>query len=99
MHTVLLTEQFSAWVEGLDCTVQARIAARLRRAELGNLGDRKDLGDGVSEMRLAFGPGYRMYYVQRGSIIIIMIGGGNKSTQKKDIARAKKLAATIGDEL
>ena len=94
-----MAEQFSAWVEDLDCTVQARIAARLRRAELGNLGDHKDLGDGVSEMRLAFGPGYRMYYVQRGSIIIIMIGGGDKSTQKKDIARAKKLAATIGDEL
>ena len=97
MYTVLQTEAFEAWVDGLDKPVQARVAMRLRRAELGNLGDYKLVGDGVSEMRLDFGPGYRLYFAHRGTVVIIMLGGGDKATQKRDLARAKKLAAKIGD--
>ena len=67
----------------------------MRKASLGNLGDVKPVGEGVFEMREHFGPGWRMYYVQRGTVLIVMIGGGDKSTQVADIARAVKLAAAI----
>lgn len=72
-----------------------RLATRLRKAELGNLGDIKSVGDGVFEMREHFGCGWRMYYVQRGDMLIVMLGGGDKSSQENDIAVAKKLAATL----
>lgn len=68
---------------------------RLEKAETGNLGDVKQVGDGVFEMREFFGPGWRMYYVERGDVLIVMLGGGNKSTQGSDIAAAKALAATL----
>jgi putative addiction module killer protein len=74
---------------------QRRLIKRLRKATLGNLGDVKPVGDGVFEMRENFGPGWRMYYIQRGSILIVMLGGGNKSTQAADIAKAVKFAAMI----
>jgi putative addiction module killer protein len=73
------------------------LAVRLRKASLGNLGDVKPVGEGVFEMREHFGPGWRMYYVQRGAVLVVMLGGGDKSTQAADIARAIKLAATIED--
>lgn len=69
--------------------------ARLRKAMLGNLGDVKPVGGGLFEMREHFGPGWRMYYIQRGAVLIVMLGGGDKSTQAADIAKAAKLAASI----
>jgi len=74
-----------------------RLVARLRKAQLGNLGDIKSVGDGIFEMREHFGSGWRMYYVQRGAVIIIMLGGGDKSTQTADIAEAKRLADSLED--
>jgi putative addiction module killer protein len=74
-----------------------RLATRLRKAQLGNLGDVASVGSGVFEMREHFGPGWRMYYVRRERILIVMLGGGDKSTQRTDIATAIKLAATLED--
>ena len=74
-----------------------RLARRLEKAQKGNLGDVKSISDGVFEMREHFGPGWRMYYVQRGDILIVMFGSGDKSTQAADIAKAIKLAATLED--
>ena len=68
---------------------------RLRKATLGNFGDIKPVGDGVVEMREHFGPGWRMYYVQRGEVLIVMLGGGDKSTQAADIAKAQELAVSL----
>ena len=96
MLTVKRTEEFSAWLDGLkDRTTQQRLIVRLRKAMLGNLGDVKAVGNGVVEMREHFGAGWRMYYVQRGETLIVMLGGGGKSTQSADIARAVKLAAKL----
>ena len=72
-----------------------RLNVRLRKAMLGNLGDVKPVGKGVFEMREHFGPGWRMYYVQRGAVLIVMLGGGDKSTQAADITKAVKRAATL----
>ena len=73
----------------------ARIQARIDRAEAGNLGDCKPVGEGVSEMRIDVGPGYRVYFVQRGLEVVILLAGGDKSTQAKDIEVAKKLAKQV----
>jgi len=98
MLTVKRTEKFSAWLDGLkDRTTRQRVIVRLRKAMLGNLGDVKAVGDGVVEMREHFGAGWRMYYIQRGETLIVMLGGGDKSSQSADIAKAVKLAATIED--
>ena len=77
---------------------RARLQLRLRKASLGNLGDHKSVGDDVWEMREVFGPGWRMYYILRGSSVIMMLGGGNKSNQHKDIERAKDLAQELRNE-
>jgi putative addiction module killer protein len=96
MFLIKRTNEFNAWLFGLkDGMVHRRLLARLRKASLGNLGDVKPVGSGVFEMREHFGPGWRMYYVLRGSVLIVMLGGGDKSTQAADIAKAAKLAATI----
>ena len=84
-------EPFSLWLESLSDSVQARIRQRLRRLEQGNLGDCKLLGDGVSELRLFFGPGYRIYFGEHQNSLVILLLGGDKSSQKKDIKKAKKL--------
>lgn len=98
MFTVLRTDAFFAWLDGLrDGKTRARLLRRLERAAQGNLGDVAPVGEGVCEMREFFGPGWRMYYVQRGEVLIVMLGGGDKSTQAQDIAAAKRLAATIED--
>lgn len=92
------TDEFSSWLDGLkDRMTKQRLNGRLRKAMLGNLGDVKPVGNGVFEMREHFGPGWRMYYVQRGDVLIVMLGGGDKSSQTADINNAVKLAALIED--
>lgn len=96
MHIIKTTPVFDVWLAGLkDRIVRQRLNGRLRKAMLGNLGDVKAVGEGVFEMREHFGPGWRMYYTQRGTVLIVMLGGGDKSTQSTDIAKAVKLAALI----
>lgn len=98
MFTVKRTPQFDRWFAGLkDGMTKYRLGRRVEKAQLGNLGDVKPVGDGVMEMREFFGPGWRMYYVQRGEILVVMLGGGDKSSQEGDIAAAKRLAATLED--
>ncbi|GMV58491.1 type II toxin-antitoxin system RelE/ParE family toxin [Betaproteobacteria bacterium PRO7] len=100
MLTVRLTPEFESWLDGLrDKKAQVRIAARLRHAEAGNLGDCKAVGGGVSEMRVHFGPGYRLYFAQKGSILIVMLAGGNKSSQARDIRRAQHILKQLESEL
>ena len=92
MFSVRLTKQFQDWLDGLkDRRAQVRIAARLRLAEAGNLGDWKVVGGEVSEMRVVFGPGYRLYFTQRGSILILMLAGGAKCAHASDIKRAQRI--------
>lgn len=87
------TETFSDWLLALrDSQARARIAARVRRLAFGNPGDVKPVGEGISELRIHYGPGYRVYYVQRGAVLIVLLCGGDKSTQDKDIETAKRLA-------
>lgn len=99
MYTVRLTEEFQAWLDDLgDKRAQVRIAARLRQAESGNLGDWASVGGEVSEMRVHFGPGYRLYFTRRGGVLIIMLAGGAKASQARDIRRAQRIAAELGEE-
>jgi putative addiction module killer protein len=87
------TETFSTWLRGLrDAAARAKIAVRIRRLAFGNPGDVRPVGEGISELRIHYGPGYRVYYVQRGTILLILLCGGDKSTQDKDIETARKLA-------
>lgn len=96
VRMVLTTETFDAWFAQLrDSRGRARIQARLDRAALGNLGTCAPVGEGVSEMKIDVGPGYRVYFVQRGLEVIILLAGGDKSTQGKDIAMAKDLAQQV----
>jgi putative addiction module killer protein len=98
MYAIKQLPQFSHWLSGLkDGLTRRRLATRLRKATLGNLGDIRPVGDGVFEMREHFGPGWRMYYVQRGEVLIVMLGGGDKSSQAADIANAIRLADTLED--
>ncbi len=93
MYSVLETGAFQTWLAGLrDMTTRIRLARRLAKVARGNLGDVKPVGDGVWEMRESFGPGWRMYYVQRGNVVIVMLGGGDKSSQQPDISAAKAMA-------
>jgi putative addiction module killer protein len=93
MFEVIKSEEFIKWVSGLrDRNAATRIAARLDRAEGGNLGDFKFLRDGVSEIRIDVGAGYRVYFTRRGSVVIVLLCGGDKATQDKDINRAIELA-------
>lgn len=98
MFEVRQTAVFEAWIDGLkDMRAIARIEVRLRRLSLGHLGDAKALGDGVSEMRIDYGPGYRLYFTRRGERIVILLCGGDKKRQSDDIARAKQLAKEAND--
>ena len=93
MIEVHQTDEFRTWLRRLkDDNAVARIVARIRRIERGNLGDTKSVGAGVMEMRVDYGPGYRIYYVQRGAAIVILLCTGDKRTQRQDIRRARKLA-------
>ncbi len=96
MYNVIETDTFQQWIDGLrDRATRIRLQRRLGKAMRGNLGDIKAVGDGVWEMREFFGPGWRLYYVQRGDVLIVMLGGGDKSSQERDIAAAKVLAKEI----
>ncbi|MDD1605932.1 MAG: type II toxin-antitoxin system RelE/ParE family toxin [Methylococcaceae bacterium] len=96
MKSILTTALFDNWFMNLrDRQAKARIQARIDRAELGNMGDCKTVGDGVFEMRIHYGQGYRVYFVQRGSEIIILLAGGDKSTQTGDIDKAQALAKQL----
>lgn len=95
-YTIEQTPAFVAWMRSQrDAATRARLNLRLRKAQLGNLGDVKPVGGGVFEMREHFGAGYRMYYVQRGSRLIVMLGGGDKSSQQRDIDHAIASAQEI----
>jgi putative addiction module killer protein len=90
------TEVFGKWLSDLrDIRAKARILARLESARLGNLGDIRSVGDGVSELRIDVGAGYRVYFTRRQRVVIILLCGGDKSTQSKDIARAKLMVQQI----
>ena len=96
MIEVRQTPGFSAWLSRLkDVGAVARIVARIRRMELGNPGDVRSIGHGVMEMRIAHGPGYRVYYVSRGAAIVILLCAGDKRTQRQDIKRAQDLAESL----
>ena len=96
MFTIKRTHAFAAWLDGLkDRRTRVRLIRRLDRAAAGNLGDVRPVSHGVFEMREHYGPGWRMYYVQKGTTLIVMLGGGDKSTQSRDIANAIELAETI----
>lgn len=89
------TDEFAKWMKRLrDADARARISVRIRRISLtGNFGDAKPVGDGVYELCIDYGPGYRVYYSQRGSEIVLLLIGGDKSLQQKDIDKAKRLNA------
>jgi putative addiction module killer protein len=95
MVQVVQTTVFSSWLGKLTDTAAARIVARLRRLELGNQGDVKSVGGGVSEMRIDYGPGYRIYYVRRGKAVVVLLCGGDKRTQAKDIKTAQEMAKEV----
>ena len=98
MYSVIETEHFVQWVNSLrDMPTRIRLRRRLGKATRGSLGDVKPVGDGVWEMREFFGPGWRMYYIKQGSTIVVMLGGGDKSSQEHDIQRAKTLAQELKD--
>jgi putative addiction module killer protein len=92
------TETYANWFAGLkDMRAKARIDVRIRRLSLDNPGDVKPVGGGISEMRIDYGPGYRVYYKQMATAIVVLLCGGDKNSQQKDIVQAKKLAAELED--
>lgn len=96
IYAVRQTKRFSTWHRGLaDLKARIAIARRIERASTGNLGDTKPVGGGVSEMRIDVGPGYRVYFTIRGSEIVILLCGGDKKSQKRDIALAAQLAQEV----
>lgn len=96
MIEIRQTEGYANWFAKLrDRQAKARIDTRIRRLSLGNPGDVKPVGEGVSELRLDYGPGYRVYFVQRGPLLIILLAGGDKSTQSRDIQTALELARQL----
>ena len=98
MIEVRQTEIFANWFVKLrDKKAKARIQARIDRMEMGNFGDVAPVGQGVSEMRIFYGAGYRVYFVQRGSILVILLCGGDKNTQASDINKAKELVKQLED--
>jgi putative addiction module killer protein len=87
------TQAYAKWFRSLrDHTAKARIDIRIRRLSLGNPGDAKPVGDGISELRIDYGPGYRVYYLRRGNEYILLLAGGDKSSQSRDIEKAKAMA-------
>ncbi len=96
MLEIRKTDTFSKWIDGLrDTQGRARVLARIERLSLGNPGDVKAVGEGVSELRIDCGPGYRVYYKKVGQTVVILLAGGDKSTQNKDIKTALRLAQNL----
>jgi putative addiction module killer protein len=96
MLEIRTTAAFDKWFCGLkDVRAKARIQVRIDRMQLGHFGDVNPVGDGVSELRIFYGPGYRVYFVQRKNAVVILLNGGDKGTQLKDIARAKEIAEQL----
>lgn len=96
MNGFIRTSEFDAWLKALSDPVgKARIIARIRSAEAGNFGDCEPVGDGVSEMRVHYGHGYRVYYSRKGNVSYLLLCGGNKATQKRDIKQAKALHKSL----
>jgi putative addiction module killer protein len=94
MIEVIKSGTFDSWLTGLrDRRAVVRVLARIDRLAAGNPGDAKPVGDGVSELRIDYGPGYRVYFMQRGPVIVVLLCGGDKSTQDADIRNAKRIAA------
>ncbi|PIE39116.1 MAG: addiction module killer protein [Gammaproteobacteria bacterium] len=96
MKEIKYTDEFITWLEGLkDATERVRLKRRIDKYGRGIKGDVEPVGEGVSEMREHFGAGYRMYFIERGGALVVMLGGGTKSKQQKDIEKAKRLARRI----
>ena len=96
MIEIRKTEIFAKWLDGLhDIRARARILVRIERLAAGNPGDVKSVGEGVSELRIDYGPGYRVYYKKQGQMVVILLAGGDKSTQGRDIKTALRLARNL----
>ena len=96
MIEVRKTAQFTKWFDSLkDRKGRARIQARIDKVEMGHFGDVEPVGEGVSELRIFYGPGYRVYFVQRNSVVVILLSGGDKDSQQADIAKAKEIAKQV----
>lgn len=99
MYVFYRSDVFDTWLTALkDRRGRARIAHRIRSAEHGNFGDCEPVGEGVSEMRIHFGPGYRVYFTRRGTAAYLLLAGGDKASQQRDIKRALEMARTLGKE-
>ncbi len=96
MYEVYKTDEFARWFKKLrDRQAKSRILARIDRLQLGYFGDVESVGDGVSELRLFYGPGYRIYFIRRSAVVVILLSGGDKRSQSEDIAKAKALAQQL----
>ena len=99
MIEIRQTDVYARWIEKLrDRQAKARIAIRIRRLSLGNPGDVRPVGGGVSELRIDYGPGYRVYFLKQKAALVILLAGGDKSTQADDIAKARNLAQILSKE-
>lgn len=99
MNTINRTDTFTAWLSGLkDLKARAKIVIRITQASQGNFGDVKPVGDGVWEMRVHFGPGYRLYYAREGRVVYLLLNGGDKATQKQDIKTAIAMWKQVQEE-
>jgi putative addiction module killer protein len=99
LNTIKWSSDFDVWLKALsDQRARAKILTRLRRAEFGNFGDSEPVGEGVSEMKIDYGPGYRVYYTRTGSTIYLLLIGGDKGSQKRDIKKAKRMAKEEKDD-
>ena len=97
MYEIRPLPEFITWLDGVsDIKVRAAVLARIDRLESGHAGDVQSVGEGVSELRIHLGAGWRIYFTRRGQQLILLLAGGSKRTQKKDIKRAKTLAASLG---
>ena len=96
MIEIRKTEQFAKWLDNLrDVQAKARVLVRIERLASGNAGDVKPVGEGITEIRIDYGPGYRVYFTKRGSELIILLAGGDKSSQSRDIKAALRLAQNL----
>ncbi len=96
MFEINETDVYASWMRALrDRTAQGRILLRIMRLEMGNFGDAKSLGEGLHELRMTFGPGYRVYFTRRGERIILLLCGGDKGSQSRDIRRARQLMSEL----